>query len=273
MRARKRFGQHFLEPAWIDKLVALIDPHGDEFVLEIGAGRGALTMPLASRVRQIRAIEIDRDLAAELALRVPGNVDIITGDVLALELADLVPSPRDAPGRFRVAGNLPFNLSSPILARLLDLSRQRPDMSDATLMLQREVADRLAAPPGNKRYGALTVRVRLYADAERLATLPPGAFRPAPRVESAVVRLTFHPPRVKLGHPGTFDTLVRRLFTLRRKTLLNALRPLADELGRSSAELLSLASIDPQRRPETLEMAEFAELAEVLGPIESPAVL
>ena len=270
MKARKRFGQHFLEPAWVDKLVALIDPRGDDAVLEIGPGRGALTLALAPRVRQVWAVEIDRDLAATLAAHAPANVRVITGDVLTLDLDQAL---GDTAGPFRVAGNLPYNLSSPILRRLTLLYRQRPELSDATLMLQREVVDRLVASPGTKQYGALTVGVRLQADAERLATLPPGAFRPAPRVESAVVRLSFHPPLVDLPDAATFDALVRTVFSQRRKTLLNALRPLAAQTGQSPAEVLARLDIDPRRRPETLEMSEFARLAEVFGPLGNPPVL
>jgi 16S rRNA (adenine1518-N6/adenine1519-N6)-dimethyltransferase len=132
-------------------------------------------------------------------------------------------------------------------------------------MLQREVADRITAAPGGRDYGALAVQVALHADVERLLALPPGAFRPAPKVTSAVVRLRFRAPAADIGAPAVFERVVRGVFLQRRKTLANALTPVADSFGRSSRQALDTAGIDPRRRPETLSLAEFAKLARILS--------
>jgi len=271
--ARKRFGQHFLEPAWVQKLVTLIEPAETDTIIEIGAGRGGLTRALAPRVQRVRAIEIDRDLAWGLAASAPDNVEIVVGDILALNLETLCASREGGAGRLRVAGNLPYYISAPILWRLTDLARLEPALVDATLMLQREVVDRLIASPGTKPYGALTLLVRLRAEATRLATLPRGAFRPPPKVESAVVRLRFHPPAVQLTSPRVFESVVKLLFSQRRKTLLNALRPLAAARGLDAGTLLAAIGIDARRRPETLDLEEFAAIAELLAVPPASAVL
>jgi 16S rRNA (adenine1518-N6/adenine1519-N6)-dimethyltransferase len=225
--------------------------------LEIGPGRGALTRPLAERVARVVAVEVDRDLARLLPSRVGPNVQVIEGDVLEIDLRAALACERLP---LRVIGNLPYNISSPILFRLLDLADEGRTLRDATLMLQKEVADRLVAPPGGREYGALAIQVSRVADVERLLTLPPGAFRPPPKVTSAVVRLRFRPAAVDVGNEAVFSRLVRGLFLQRRKTLLNALRPVADSFGRSSAELLERSGVEPGRRPETLTLDEVARL-------------
>jgi 16S rRNA (adenine1518-N6/adenine1519-N6)-dimethyltransferase len=263
VRARKRFGQHFLEAAWVPKVLNAISPEPTDVFVEIGPGRGALTVPLAKRVRQLIAIELDRDLAAGLRKRVPANVRVIEGNFLQADVAAEVDTqPASA---FRVAGNLPYNISSPILARLFQLHEQRPRVSDATLMLQREVAERLAAPPGTRAYGVLTVATLRRCRVERLLDLPPGAFRPAPKVHSAVVRLTFRTGADAIAAPSNFDALVRSVFGQRRKRLSNALRSFAEAAGHSASDALVRAGIDPERRPETLSVEEFVRLASVLG--------
>jgi len=195
--ARKRFGQHFLEPAWVVKVVRAIAPAPDDVFFEIGPGRGALTRELAARAGSVTAFEIDRDLAEALRESAPANLTIVTGDFLRsewiLENRPAVP--------VRVAGNLPYNVASPILFTLIDLYSAGIPLADATVMLQREVADRLVARPGSKEYGVLSILVQLSADVERILALPPGAFRPAPKVQSALVRLRFHPPR-RAGVPA-----------------------------------------------------------------------
>jgi len=167
-------------------------------------------------------------------------------------------------GPVRVIGNLPYNVSSPILFRLLAAHDAGRRFRDATLMLQREVADRLVAAPGGREHGTLAVHAALHADAQRLLTLPPGAFRPRPKVTSAVVRLQFRPPRVDVGNPAAFDRVVRGVFLQRRKTLGNALAPVADSFGRSAAEVLQQAGIDGRRRPETLSVEELARVTRTL---------
>jgi 16S rRNA (adenine1518-N6/adenine1519-N6)-dimethyltransferase len=257
-RPRKRFGQHFLEPAWVAKLIdTLGDTRRDTF-LEIGPGRGALTRPLARQARHLVAVEIDRDLAARLEADVPENVRIVTADFLDVDLDELL---RGHPLPVRVVGNLPYNVSSPILFKLLQLHDGGRRFSDATLMLQREVADRLAAAPGTREYGALAIQVALHAAVERVLTLPPGAFRPPPKVTSAVVRLRFHPPSVDIGDARVFEHLVRGMFLHRRKMLANAVKPVADARGRVTAQLLDAAGIDGRRRPETLTLEEISRLS------------
>ena len=172
MRARKRYGQHFLEAAWVDKLIASVGAERSDVFLEIGPGRGALTKPLAKRVSRVIAIEIDRDLAAALPAAVPSKVRIIVDDFLNVDLAALL---ADEPSPVRVIGNLPYNVSSPILFALLDAAGHGRIIRDATLMLQKEVADRLVASPGTGDYGALAIQVALSAKVERLLALPPGA--------------------------------------------------------------------------------------------------
>ena len=259
-RARKRFGQHFLEKPWVDKLIASLDATPDDTFLEIGPGRGALTKPLAPLVRQLVAIEIDRDLAAALPAELPSNARVVAGDFLDVNLDTLL---GDAPLPARVVGNLPYNVASPILFKLLDAADEGRRFCDATLMLQKEVVDRLAAKPGTADYGSLAIQVALVADVERVLTLPPGAFRPPPKVTSAVVRLRFHPPTVAVGDRKMFEKIVRGVFLQRRKTLANALRPVASALGRSASELLERAGLDGSRRPEELSVAEMARLSQV----------
>ena len=231
-----------------------------------------LTSRLAARAGSVTAIEIDRDLAVGLRQMMPPNVEVVTADVLEVDLAAYA-----AGGTLRVAGNLPYNISSPILFKLLRAKRGlspfsdagkggSPLFRDATVMLQREVADRLVAKPGTKDYGVLTIFTAARADVTRLLTLPPGAFRPAPKVHSAVVRLTFVHPRVPLELEGTFERMVRTMFMQRRKTVGNALRPFAAALGRDGLSALSAVGIDPGARPETLDLAALTRLAGVFGP-------
>jgi 16S rRNA (adenine1518-N6/adenine1519-N6)-dimethyltransferase len=265
-RARKRFGQHFLEPAWVEKVIRAINPQPGETFIEIGAGRGALTFPLARLAKAVVAFEIDRDLAAMLQARAPQNVTVIPNDFLN---TDEHLSFETWPV-LRVAGNLPYNIGSPILFRLIAMHAESepPDspLIDATVMVQREVADRLAAEPGTREYGVLSVLVRHSSTVERLLNLPPGAFRPAPKVASALIRLRFHAPEPPVRSHRIFETLVQAVFTRRRKMLANALLAYEDHgirPGLSPAEALDRARIDGRRRPETLSIHEFGRLADV----------
>ena len=259
--ARKRLGQHFLEPVWADKVTDAIAPSPDDVFLEIGPGPGILTLKLAPKVARLIAIEIDRDLIAALAPKLPSNASIVPGDVLDADLDAALPE-GDAP--LRIAGNLPYNISSPILFRLLDLQAMRP-VKDATLMLQREVADRIVAKPGTSEYGVLSVLLQWRADIVRVLAIPPGAFRPPPAVRSALIRLTFRPPAFALKDPGLFEQMVRSMFTQRRKTLANALVPFARTIGVDGGRVLAELGIDPRRRPETLEVIETARLADAFA--------
>ena len=269
MRAKKRLGQHFLQPEWADKLVDAIAPAGEDHFLEIGPGPGALTLRLAGRVEHVTAVEVDPDMIARLRPALPSNVTLVEADFLETSVDTLIPGPNVV----RVAGNLPYNVSSPILFRLLDAAAQTHRLVDATLMLQREVAERIEAGPGSRTYGVLSIFVQQQADVRRLLTLPPGAFRPAPKVQSAVLRLVFRPPRAPVLDPALFGAMVRSMFTQRRKTLANALKPFAGGLGADGAATLREAGIDPSRRPETLQLDELAGLADLFFSAKKRAVL
>ena len=258
MVIRKRFGQHFLEPAWVVKVIHAIAPAPDDEFFEIGPGRGALTRALTERVRAVTAFEIDRDLAAELRTTAPGNLTIVEGDFL--ESGWILANP---PGRpVRVAGNLPYNVASPILFKLVELYSAGILLHDAIVMLQREVADRLMARPGSKEYGVLSVLIGVSADVDRLLALPPGAFRPAPKVQSALVRLRFHAPAPAPRNGALFASLVQAIFTRRRKTLANALLAFRSWERGAISQALDDAGIDGRRRPETLEIPELVALAD-----------
>jgi 16S rRNA (adenine1518-N6/adenine1519-N6)-dimethyltransferase len=261
--ARKRFGQHFLQPAWTVKLVDAIAPQPADVFVEVGPGRGALTLPLAARSRAVVAFEIDRDLVAELRTKVPSNVEIIEGDFLSrasVYFAGQADPRWVGADHLRVAANLPYNVAAPILFELIRLFDVGVAFADATVMLQREVADRLLAAPGSKEYGVLTVLVGHSAAAKRLIDLPPGAFRPQPKVRSTVVRLHFHPREPPVRDRALFASLVQTVFTRRRKTMSNAIRAFEPATGRGLP-----AWLDPGRRPETLSIGEFARLADELG--------
>ena len=268
MRAKKRLGQHFLQPAWADKLVAAIDPKPGDRFLEIGPGPGALTVRLAPRVSHVTAVEVDREMIASLTPHLPPNVTLVNADFLEYDFASLA-----ADQSIRVAGNLPYNVSSPILFRLIDAHRTRGGIVDATVMVQLEVADRIAASPGTKDYGVLSIFVQLHAEVTSLLTLPPGAFRPAPKVRSAVLRLRFGPPAILLRDEPGFEAMVRSMFTQRRKTLHNAMRAYAEGRGSRAGDALRLADIDPGRRPETLQLSELARLADFFASVSRRAVL
>jgi 16S rRNA (adenine1518-N6/adenine1519-N6)-dimethyltransferase len=252
---RRALGQHFLrDPAVARAIVGLVAPTGRDLVLEIGPGHGALTTELARRAGRLLALEVDRDLVPGLRRMVPAaeivEADARTWDYGALE--------RPPGGRVLVAGNLPYSVGKPILAALV---AARTAIDEMALMLQREVAERLAAPPGGKVYGSLSVLTQLYCDVRLALRVPPAAFRPPPKVESAVVHLRVLPaPRVPLADEGRFHAVVRAAFAQRRKTLANAL---AAGLGVSvvaARAAATRAGIDPGRRAETMGIHEFAAL-------------
>ena len=257
VRTKKKYGQHFLEGAWADKVVEAIAPAPTDRVVEIGPGPGALTLRLAPRVARLTAIELDADMVAALKPQLPPNVRLVHADFLDYGLSAFA---GDRP--FRIAGNLPYNVSSPILFAILGAHRRMDGIVDATLMLQREVADRLVATPGTGDYGVLSILVQLHADVRRVLSLPPGAFRPAPRVHSTVVNLQFRAPSVALANEAAFEAMVRSMFTQRRKMLVNALEPYARSRERDPGAALDAAGIDPRRRPETLQLTELARLAD-----------
>ena len=277
---RKRFGQHFLAASWADRVVAVVQPLAGDVFLEIGAGTGSLTLPLAASGSPIVAVELDRDLVSLLSKRLPPNVTLVSGDFLDLDplpiLRGLDPQrpaawAGSAPParRFRVVGNLPYNVASRIVLRLVEIDRRQAFFADATVMLQREVADRLLGQPGTKAYGALTIFTTLHAQVTRLLDLPPGAFMPRPKVHSTVVRLTFGRPAASVGDEAGFERLVKTIFSRRRKTLANALKPFHP----SSADVLRASGLDGQRRPETLQVTEIARLADLFAAVRRAPML
>jgi 16S rRNA (adenine1518-N6/adenine1519-N6)-dimethyltransferase len=279
-RARKRFAQHFLTSVWADRVVAAVDPQPGDAFLEIGPGTGSLTLPLAATGAPIVAIELDRDLVRLLSQQVPANVTLISGDFLDFDPMPVLRGlePQRPPGalesgrspfRFRAVGNLPYNVASRIVLRLVEYHRNQPLFADATVMLQREVAERLLGQPGTKDYGVLTILTTLHARVTRLLDLPPGAFLPRPKVHSTVVRLTFGQPAARVTDERRFERMVKTMFSQRRKTLGNALK----SFHRQAAEVIRQTGIDARRRPETLQVTEIARLAETFAAIERPPML
>lgn len=256
IRARKRFGQHFLhDPGVLSRIVAAIDPKPGERIVEIGSGRGALTRPLLERCRRLEAIEIDRDLIPVLRERCAGAGELIVheGDVLEMDLGKF----HGGGQALRVCGNLPYNISTPLLFHLLESGAV---ISDMHFMLQKEVVDRIVAPPGGKTYGRLTVMLAVACRAEALFQVGRGAFKPPPAVDSTVVRLVPHAADpFPLPDRARFARIVAAAFSMRRKTLRNSLR------GHVTAAQFDEAGIDAIRRPETLSAAEFAKLAAIMA--------
>lgn len=267
-RARRRFGQHFLEAPWVAKVVSALEPGPRDVFLEIGPGRGALTRPLAAVVRGVIAYEIDRDLAETLRVTAGPNVRVVPHDFLRVSstqvVGDLAALGSSDVTRLRAAGNLPYNVGSPILFQLLDLRESEVPLEDATVMVQREVADRLLAVPGSRAYGVLSVMIQHRARVERLLELPPGAFRPSPKVRSTLVRLRFHEPDPPVRDPDTFAAMTRSVFSRRRKTISNALRTFVKSPW-AAAQVLKAAGVDPGRRPESLDVEDFVNLSDACG--------
>jgi 16S rRNA (adenine1518-N6/adenine1519-N6)-dimethyltransferase len=253
---RRALGQHFLRDASVARaIVGLLAPTQSDLVVEIGPGEGALTDELARRSGRVIALEVDRALLERLRRRLP-EVDAVEADARTWDYGTLVRPPG---GRVLVVGNLPYSVSKPIVAALLDA---RAALDAMALMLQREVAERLAAPPGSKVYGALSVLTQAVCDVELALRVPPGAFRPPPQVESAVVRVTPRAtPRVPAALDARFRAVVKAAFSSRRKTLANALAGgLGIPLG-AAREAATTSGVDPARRAETLAIEDFANLA------------
>lgn len=251
MRARKRFGQHFLtDPAVLDQIVAVVRPGKDDRMLEIGPGHGALTELLHGLPGRYVAVEIDRDLVPFLKARFD-RLEVINDDVLRVDLAALFAG---GEGPWRVVGNLPYNISTPLIARLLTHGNAIRDMH---FMLQREVAARLAGRPGTKAWGRLSVLTQYHCEVETLFEVAPESFEPPPKVWSAVVRLVPRAAPLALAEPGSLDQVLRHAFSQRRKRLGNALQSLKPDWNR--------AGVDPGRRADDLSVAEFVALANTLG--------
>jgi len=250
--ARKRFGQNFLhDPAVIRRIVESIRVEPAQHLVEIGPGLGAITRGLLPLAARLDVVELDRDLAPAIAALDPDaeKLRVHQADALRLRLCALA-----KPGeKLRVVGNLPYNISTPLVFHLL---QQAHCIEDLHLMLQKEVVDRMAAPPGGRTYGRLSVMVQVYCEVEPLFDIGPGAFRPAPKVQSTFVRLRPYPqPRISVEHRARFAELVSRAFAHRRKTLRNALQ------GLVTPECLRQLGIDPGQRAERLALGDFAALA------------
>ena len=255
--AKKSLGQNFLhDKGVIEKIVLAIDPRPGDRIVEIGPGQGALTLPLLDRHGALTAIEFDRDLLQPLAAaaRSHGELTLLNANVLDVDFSALAGGGMPGEGMLRLVGNLPYNLSSPILFHALDHAASIRDMH---FMLQKEVVERMAAGPGSKVYGRLSVMLQAYCRVTPLFKVPPGAFRPAPKVDSAVVRLQPLPPaEVAVADRARFAHVVRAAFSQRRKTLRNALSGVVD------AAAIEAAGLRPDARAEQLSVAEFAALAD-----------
>jgi len=254
-RARKRLGQHFLvDQRVLERIADALAPTRTDTVIEIGPGRGALTDLLAARAGRVIAIELDRDLVPYLRDRYAsaGNVEVIESDVLDLRLGEA------AGGDYLLAGNVPYYITTPILFHALE----PPRPARAVYLVQREVAERVAAPPGSRTYGALSVNVQGFAHAEIVGRVPPGAFRPPPSVESAILRIT---PRADAVVPesdeAAYRALVQDAFGLRRKQMRRVVRTVGKVDAATADRVLEQAGIDPECRPETLDPHDFARLS------------
>jgi 16S rRNA (adenine1518-N6/adenine1519-N6)-dimethyltransferase len=248
-RPKKRFGQHFLtDRHYLERIVAAIDPRPGDAMVEIGPGTGLLTEQLAARLERLHVVEIDRELAQALRERFEGGrVVVHEADVLEFDFTAL-------PGPLRVVGNLPYNVSTPILFRVAAVAER---LADAVFMLQREVVERMVAAPGTPDYGRLSVMLQYRFAMASVLDVPPGAFTPPPKVDSAVVRMQpLDARRPRAADDARFAALVAAAFSQRRKTLRNATRALLD------AGAFERARIDPSRRGETLSVAEFIALSD-----------
>ncbi len=270
--AKKHLGQNFLhDRSVIDKIVQAVNPKPGDRLVEIGPGQGALTFPLLDRHGQLTVIEFDRDLVGPLIemAKQRGQLDVIHRDVLQVDFtalaassdADSDPGAGTTNARIRLVGNLPYNLSSPILFHALEHAAAITDM---VFMLQKEVVDRMAAGPGSKVYGRLSVMLQAYCTVHPLFVVPPGAFHPVPKVDSAVVRLVPRPAtEIGVADRTVFANVVRDAFGQRRKTLRNALSRICDTAA------MEAAGISPQARAEQIPVADFVRLANSLT--ERPA--
>jgi 16S rRNA (adenine1518-N6/adenine1519-N6)-dimethyltransferase len=251
-RPRRRYSQNFLhDPGTIGRIVDAIAPRPDDQIVEVGPGRGALTGPLLARCEHLTAVEIDRDLAQMLGRRFEADrLTLICADALKIDWTALA---RQAGGRLRIVGSLPYHISTPLLFTWLPIASQ---VADQHLMLQKEVVDRIVAPPGGRDYGRLSVMLQFRYRVERLFNVAPGAFVPAPKVQSSVIRLAPRAPEeLAVADVRAFSRVVTAAFGQRRKTLRNALASVLDEAA------VRRAGVDPGARAETLDIMAFARLA------------
>jgi 16S rRNA (adenine1518-N6/adenine1519-N6)-dimethyltransferase len=255
--AKKRLGQNFLfDPSILGRIIRAARLSPDDTVVEIGPGTGRMTAMLAECVKKVIAIELDRDLSEKLTEELSGygNIDVVRGDALTF--------PYETLGEFKVVANIPYYITTPILFKLLEY---RDRLRSITVTIQKEVAERVAAKPGGKEYGVLSLMIQYYGKPHLEFTIPAGAFRPVPKVDSAVVHIEISgKPSVPVKDEKLFFRVIKTAFSQRRKTLLNSLKP----FGGNIKEKLILAGIEPGRRPETLSIEEFARLADIIkGPV------
>jgi len=253
VRPRKGLGQHFLhDPAVIARILDEIDPQPGDAVVEIGGGQGALTRPLLERLDHLDVIEADRRLVPVLRRLAPADrLAVHEADALRFDLESLGAEPRS----LRVVGNLPYNISTPLIFRFL---KYRHLIRDLHVMLQKEVADRIAAGPGSKSYGRLTIMLAAWTDIEPCFDIGPGAFNPPPRVRSTVIRINPRTePKFPIADETAWEQLVALAFTMRRKTMRRILKGILTE------DEIRGIDLDPGARPETLAPADFARLSEL----------
>jgi 16S rRNA (adenine1518-N6/adenine1519-N6)-dimethyltransferase len=248
---RKRFGQNFLQDQnVVNKILLAIRAQADDILVEIGPGRGALTLPLLQQVSEMHVVEIDRDLIAWWESQSLPNLQLHAADALKFDFNQI------KPGKLlRVIGNLPYNISTPLLFHLFDYIDHIKDMH---FMLQKEVVERMTATPGGKEYGRLSIMVQYYCQADRLFIVPPGAFYPAPKVDSAIVRLQPRKDRPQCD-PLKLAQVVQQAFSQRRKTLRNCLKTLV------ASEAMQQIGVDPTARPETLSLEDFVALSRLVA--------
>lgn len=261
-RARKRFGQNFLhDPNVIDKIVRTIHPHPHDHLVEIGPGQGAITSQLLIQVDRLDAVEIDRDLVRLLSNKYADHrgFKLHSADALKFDFCQLAATAK----KLRIVGNLPYNISTPLMFHLLENAQCLQDMH---FMLQKEVVERMAAEPGSKTYGRLSVMLQASCKVQMLFLIGPGAFQPAPKVDSALVRLIpYERPPFPIDDPGLFSKIVTQAFSQRRKTLRNTLK------GLVSAETMEHCGIDPGGRAEQLSVEAFSRLGNLLCQAKMPA--
>jgi 16S rRNA (adenine1518-N6/adenine1519-N6)-dimethyltransferase len=254
-KPRKRFGQHFLHDQYvIARIIQAINPQADDQLIEIGPGRGAITLPLLEHVRQLAIIEIDRDLVQWWQAQQHPNLIIHASDALKIDYCALQSDPQR---KLRIVGNLPYNISTPILFHLFEYLHCIQDMH---FMLQKEVVDRMCAAAGSQDYGRLSVMVQFYCEVTQLFDVSAGAFTPPPKVESSIVRLRPHAPGKYTVEQQTLQQIVAQAFSQRRKTLRNSLKKWF------TAEQIQAIGIDPAIRPEQLDLAAFIKLAQHANP-------
>ncbi len=249
-RHKKRFGQHFLhDDNIIRKLLRAIRPQPGQSFLEIGPGQGALTLPLLEQCRELTAIELDRDLIESLQRRAEtvGRLHLINADILQVDFSTL-----ELPTPWRVVGNLPYNISTPLMFHLLQWADRIEDMH---FMLQKEVAERIIAVPGSKHYGRLSVMMQYHCETEYLFDVPPGCFTPPPKVDSAIIRLRPHEqPPFPVAELERLAGIVQSAFGQRRKTIANSLRDWIDR------DTLQSLGIDPKARAENLSPGDYSRI-------------